>query len=182
VIEAKNIILRNMRQDDLDTYMKVRGNYHDSGEFMPGRMETPVQLKKQFEEDGFWSENDGRLIILTKENKLIGDIGFFKSIPYVEGFELGYSIFPPEERGKGYMSEAAAVFSAYMFESKPILRLQICTLKGNEPSAKVALNNGYVHEGTLKNATWLRGKTYDLEIFALYRENCLSMKDTLAKL
>ncbi|MCP6657804.1 GNAT family N-acetyltransferase, partial [Klebsiella pneumoniae] len=76
------------------------------------------------------------------------------------------------DRGKGYMSEALSLFSSFLFESKPIPRLQLTVVVGNESSRKVAEKCGYRYEGTLRKAAFLAGKYVDLELFGLLPDEC----------
>ena len=98
----------------------------------------------------------------------------------IAGYEIGYAIFRPEDRGKGYMTAALRIFSAYLFELKPVPRLQLGMFKGNAASRKVAERCGYQYEGTQRQGNFLRGQYHDRETFSLLRSECLPLAEALA--
>ena len=110
---------------------------------------------------------------------MLGNLAFFKDVKYHAGYEVGYLILRREDRGKGYMSEALRIFSAYLFELKPIPRLQITTVKGNAAARRIAEKCGYQLEGTFKNHGFLRGRYIDVERLALLREDCPLLLEVL---
>jgi RimJ/RimL family protein N-acetyltransferase len=77
------------------------------------------------------------------------------------------------------MSDALPIFSAYLFELKPIQRLCLLTAQGNTASQRVAEKSGYRHEGTLRKAFFLRGAHRDCELYSLLREECPSLASLL---
>jgi RimJ/RimL family protein N-acetyltransferase len=62
------------------------------------------------------------------------------------------------------------LFSAYIFELKPINRLVIRVFSGNVPSRTIAEKCGYVYEGTMRKAIFARGKYHDVQLFSILRE------------
>jgi RimJ/RimL family protein N-acetyltransferase len=110
---------------------------------------------------------------------MVGAIVFFRSSPMLAGFEVGYAIFRPGDRNKGYMTEALRIFSAYLFELKPVPRLQLGMFKGNTASRKVAKNCGYQYEGTQRQGNFLRGEYRDRETFSLLRSECQPLSEVL---
>ena len=181
MLEGQNVILRLFAEADLDEYLSLANQYSQRGEYFPIVPRNPSETRKKFAETGWWDEHEGRLLITDKEGRMLGDIGFFKSSPYQTGYELGYSIYRREDRGKGYMSEALRLFSAYLFELKPIPRLYLHTSADNEASRKVAEKCGYKYEGTMRQAAFLRGTYHDCPWFSLLREDCPTLPELLRK-
>jgi RimJ/RimL family protein N-acetyltransferase len=169
MIEGKKVILRNVEPEDLNEYYKFCNDMTEIGLFWPMGLQTFEQVKEKYNK-GLWGEHFGQLMITTREGKKIGLIHYFKSIPYTVGYEIGYQIFKHEDRGKGYMSEAAKLFIDFLFLSKNIPRLQLCFFEGNEPSIKIGKKMGFTYEGTLRQAVFHRGKYLDVQIFSLLRE------------
>jgi len=169
MIKGKKVILRNVEQEDMDDYYRLCNDMTEIGPYWPMQLRTKAQALESYNK-GLWTEQFGQLLITNKENKKIGLIHYFKSIPYTVGYEIGYMIFRNEDRGKGYMSEALTLFRDYLFLSKPIPRLQLCFFIGNDPSIKVGEKNGFVYEGHLRKAAFHRGKHYDVLIYSLLRE------------
>lgn len=109
----------------------------------------------------------------------IGELLYFKGLDYQDGVEIGYEIFDASHYGKGYMTEALSLFCAWMFAVRPINRVQVNLMKGNTGSRRVAEKCGFVHEGTMRAATFHRGKYHDLELFSLLREDARSLESLL---
>ena len=108
-----------------------------------------------------------------------GGIGFFQVSPHQAGYEVGYAVFRPEDRGQGIISTALRIFSAYLFDIKPIPRLQVLTAVGNVASRRVAEKCGYQHEGTLRQVYYMRGKHHDCDVLSLLRAECPSLSEAL---
>ncbi len=169
MIKGKKVIIRTFRESDLETFMRKNEQVGVSGEWWPKNLISDVSWKKRFAESGFWDYLNGKMAITTLEGRLIGNINFFKSIPYTEGLEVGYRIYDPGDRGKGYMSEALKLFVDYIFASRPIERLQVCYMEENQASRMVSEKAGFKREGMLRKAVFHNGKYQDLGISSLLR-------------
>lgn len=112
------------------------------------------------------------MIVADKEGRVLGVIVFFWNSPGETGYEIGYVIFRRADRGKGYLTEALQIFSAYLFDLKPIPRLQILTAKDNVPARRVAEKCGHVLEGTFRRYGFVRGAYCDAILYTLLREDC----------
>lgn len=181
MIRGNRIILRTMRGDDLRILNALRSDYDELGDYSPFRFIPETSLRKEFEENRCWDEAKGWLIIADKDNPdtIIGSIGYFGIQPYMKGFEIGYSIYRKADRGKGYMTEALQMLSAYLFESRPIPRLQVVMDAENQASRRVAEKCGYRFEGTLRQCIMLRGAYRDMVIYSLLRDECSSLMAVL---
>jgi RimJ/RimL family protein N-acetyltransferase len=176
MIKGKKVILRVSREDEIPEEVHLNNKFSDIGDFWPAWFMTESRLRKRFAEDGFWADESGKLIIADKSDKMVGNIMFFKSFQFVDGYEIAYRIFRPEDRGKGYMGEALKLFVSYMFEVKPINRFMLRIFSENIPSRKLAEKCGFKHEGTLREAMFHKGEFYDLEIYSIIRKDWESLK------
>ncbi|WP_409291362.1 GNAT family N-acetyltransferase [Peribacillus sp. SCS-37] len=74
--------------------------------------------------------------------------------------------------GKGIAGEALGLVTRFLFEEGGVNRLQAEVMPGNHASKQVLLKNGYIMEGTLRQAALWSGKgIVDLEIYGLLRED-----------
>ncbi len=169
MLEGDKVNLRLFREDDLDEYYTHISKPSVIGEFWPIRVPSPSDLSKQFAANGFWGEDYGRILITDKKNQMRGNINYFRGLPYADGYELGYRVYRPEDRGTGIISEALPLFISYFFDLRPINRLQICTDVGNLPSKGVAEKLGFKHEGVLRQCLFHRGQFVDIDIYSLLR-------------
>ncbi len=177
MIEGKNIVLRKPVEEDLEIIYDITRNYRQIGEFISPSFPSLSNMKRNFQERGYWEDFDGNSFLITnREDVLLGEIGYFKGLPYTEGYEIGYQIFNSEDRGKGYMTEALKIMTAYLFELEPIPRIQINIDSKNKASCRVAEKCGYIHEGTMRKALYCRGEYHDLKLFSMLREESPSLK------
>jgi RimJ/RimL family protein N-acetyltransferase len=66
------------------------------------------------------------------------------------------------------------MLTTFLFDSKPFNRIRLCIATGNGPSRRVAEKAGYIHEGTQRGACWNKGRHYDMELYAVTREDWAS--------
>ena len=172
MLEGNRVILRLFREEDLAEFVRLYNQYPERGEFYPVTIRSLAACRNEFREKGWWDEHEGRMLITDKQDRLLGTIFFFKGAPYQEGYEIGYTLFKRADRGQGYVSEALPLFTAYLFEIKPVRRLYLHTARDNAASQKVAMKAGFSHEGTLRSAFFMRGRLHDCEIYSLLRDEC----------
>jgi RimJ/RimL family protein N-acetyltransferase len=168
MIEGKKVILRNVEPEDLEDYYELSNDMNEIGPYWSLHLQTKAQIKEKYDKN-LWGEHFGQLMITTKDGKRIGLIHFFKGIPYVVGYEIGYFLFRKEDRGKGYMSEACQLFIDFLFLSKRISRLQLCFFEGNKPSIKIGEKCGFVYEGKLREAAFHRGQYLNVLVYSQLR-------------
>ncbi len=179
MLRGRKVVLRLFTEDDLEKLFALDSDLAARGEYFPIALHTLSDMRKQFRETGWWQEDQGRMVIASGEGETLGAIVFFRPSPMLAGYEVGYAIFQPGDRNKGYMTDALRIFSAYLFELKPIPRLQLGMFKGNLASRKVAEKCGYQYEGTQRQGNFLRGQFRDRETFSLLRNECLPLADAL---
>lgn len=181
LLQGKLINLRMIKQLDLDEILSLSSDLSQRGEYYNINLTSESVYKKRYQETGFWNDDTGTMVITDKDGRLVGDIAYFKGVWYLPGYEIGYRIFKEEDRGKGYITEALKLFSAYLFAVKPINRLEIQVAKGNIPSRKVAEKCGFVYEGLKRQAVYLRGRYEDIELLSLLKEECPGLGEVAGK-
>ncbi len=172
MLRGKQVTLRMFSESDLEELSVLDADIAARGEHFPLRLHPLEETRTQFRGTGWWQEDQGRMAVTDREGRLVGAIVFFKPSPMLAGYEIGYTIFRPTDRGRGYVSEALLIFSAYLFELKPIPRLQLGMFAGNAASRRVAEKCGYQYEGTQRQAGFLHGHYQDRETFSLLRSDC----------
>ena len=179
MLEGPNVILRLFTQNDLDEFLKLENTYAEMGEFASVDLRSPAAFRKQFNETGGWDDKLGRMLITDESNRMLGHIMFIKEPSFQSGYEVGFVVFRREDRGKGYTTEALRIFSAYLFELKPIPRLQLSTHADNIAARRVAEKCGYKLEGTLRRMFFTRGAYVDYVLYSLLRDECPSLAEAL---
>jgi ribosomal-protein-alanine N-acetyltransferase len=174
MIRGAGIHLRLAREDDLRELAELLNDVEASGEFWPNILVPEPTLRKRYEEDGFWGKDFGQLLICGPDDRILGEIMFFKTAGYMSELEIAYRLFRPEDRGKGFTTEALALMTRFLFESKEFNRLRLMIDPANIGSRRVAEKCGYRHEGTARGSVFHHGQIHDMDTFAILRDEALS--------
>ncbi|RID82606.1 GNAT family N-acetyltransferase [Mesobacillus zeae] len=181
-MKEKKLYSETIREDDLEEILNLTNKFSERGEHWHLMLSSEPMFKKGFRETGFWDDKIGKLLITDKNGRLFGEISYFNGVWYMPGYEIGYQLYRKEDQGKGYMTEALTIFAAYLFELKPIERLELTLNIGNAASRKVAEKCGFKFEGIKRNAIYLRGLYHDIELFSLLRHECPTLSEVLVNI
>jgi diamine N-acetyltransferase len=163
VLEGKNMNLRIVEKEDLPFFT----DWYNDPEFFGEFVWLPQQSRTEREK---WYENlpaDARFFFIEKKDGTkIGTIAHFLSGGRME---VGYLLIPNERR-KGYCSEAVTVMVDYLFLSKNIMRVQAMTDLRNIASQRVLEKVGFEKEGIIRKSDFARGEWRDNYLFSILRE------------
>lgn len=173
MLKGKRITLRPELAADLEKLYAFHTDIENRGEYYPRGIQSQPAFQKHFQENGFWGKEDGTLVITSPEGEILGHIEFFKTVNYLDEYELAYQIYDPEQRGKGAMTEAVNLMTRYLFETKRMNRIRLVIHPGNAASRRLAEKCGFQHEGTARGAWYNNGKHQDVEIYAILHEEVL---------
>jgi [ribosomal protein S5]-alanine N-acetyltransferase len=110
--------------------------------------------------------------IFTNEDseRVVGIMEAFDFNQKVNMATIGYFL-AETEWGKGIAAEATRIVVKFLFEDVGVNRIQAEVMPANERSKRVLLKNGFIKEGTLRQASLWSGKgIVDLEIYGLLQE------------
>lgn len=107
----------------------------------------------------YWS------LIDKEKNKMIGAIGLYLNNQHHRA-EICYDLHKDYWR-KGVMSRAMLKVIEFTFDKIPAYRVEAITSKNNIPSIRILEKLGFVFEGSLRNYRYFKGKSADVELFAL---------------
>lgn len=132
----------------------------DADEFMAKYLKRQEELGMAFN----WG-------IRHREAGLIGGIGAFVKTG-VDGHkdEIGYWLAAPF-RGQGIMSEIVQKFCDWLFEHRPLARIEAWVFSHNPASAKVLENAGFQREGLARKFHKKDGEYFDAILMAKIRED-----------
>jgi len=158
--------LRIMEKEDLPLFAEWFNKPEVFGEYNPLRQMSRTEVEKVL-------ENPLELkpfIIEKKDGSKIGFIAHFYVLhPAGRQLEIGYSLVP-NERGKGYCTEALEIMVDYLFLSKEAMRIQAQTDTRNVASQKVLEKVGFVKEGTVRKCFFFSGEWRDAYLYSILRE------------
>jgi RimJ/RimL family protein N-acetyltransferase len=179
MITGKSIVLRTIHPHELDNVYELISSINKKGPYWHLAIQSSSEFIKDFQQNGFWSMDEGRMLILNKDGEYVGEILYFRGLDYQSGYEVGYELFDQQFSGKGYMTEALLLFCSYMFSIRPINRIQVNAMEGNTASCKVAEKCGFTYEGTMRRATFHNGQYHNLRLYSLLREECPPLQTLL---
>jgi len=163
LLEGKNVNLRIWEKED----MKLIAEWTNNPDFFD-EFELLVQVSRADMEKFYDTlpPEKRNFFIEKKDGTKIGTIGHFQVGKLLE---IGY-VLVPNERRKGYCSEAAQMMVDYLFLSKDIVRIQAHTDVRNIGSQKILEKTGFKKEGIVRKGTFVRGEWTDACLFSILRE------------
>jgi RimJ/RimL family protein N-acetyltransferase len=165
MLEGKNVNLRIMEKENLPLFAEWMNMPEFYGEYNPLRQLSKTEVEKMFETPVELKS----FIIEKKDGSKIGFVARYKEL-WGGQMEIGY-VLVPNERGKGYCSEAVQIMVDYLFLSMgDIVRIQAHTDVRNAASQKVLEKVGFKKEGTLRKSRFERGEWGDWFIYSILRE------------
>jgi ribosomal-protein-alanine N-acetyltransferase len=174
MLKGTAIALRPVRDADLDQLYAYHVDIDNRGEFFPRGIRAQPTFQKQFQETGFWTKDDGMLVMVSSTDQIIGHIEFFRTVNYLDEYELSYQVYAPEHRGKGAATEAVNLLVRYLFETRPVNRIRLIIQSDNRASRRLADKCGFRHEGTARGAWYHRGRHHDVEVYAILHDDVIN--------
>lgn len=174
MLVGEKVTLRPVLEKDLDTLYDFHIQVDNRGSYYPRSILSQPVFRKQFQEDGFWSKDEGTLLIVDSAGTILGHIEFFKTVNYLDEYELSYRIYDPAQRGKGYMSEALRMMVRYLFETKQVNRIRLMIHPENAPSRRLAEKCGFKFEGIARGAWYNNGRHHDLTVYAILHDEVIA--------
>lgn len=174
MLKGKSITLRPVRDTDLDQLYTYHLDIDNRGDYYPRGVLAQPAFRKQFAETGFWSKEDGTLLMVSPKDEILGHIEFFKTVSYLDEYELAYQVYSAEHRGKGVTTEAVNLLVRYLFETKRINRIRLVIHPDNLASRRLAEKCGFRHEGTARRAWYNRGVHHDVEIYSILHDDVIA--------
>lgn len=167
MLEGKNVNLRVMEKDDIPLFAEWANKPEFFGEYNPLRQTSRTEIEKNFDKS---THEETGFIIEKKDGSKIGYICHFTlAHPAGKLLEIGYSM-SPNERGRGYCTEALQIMVDYLFLSQDTQRIQACTDTRNLASQKVLEKTGFKKEGTMRKYLFIRGEPRDACLYSILRE------------
>lgn len=167
MLKGTSITLRPVLETDLEELYAFHVDIANRGSFFPRGVLSQTAFNNQFRETGFWSSDEGMLLIVNASSRIIGHIEYFKTVNYLDEIELSYILYSPEERGHGAMTDAVNLMVRYLFDTKPINRIRLVIHPDNTASRRLAEKCGFRHEGTARGAWYQNGSHHDVDIYAI---------------
>lgn len=172
MLHGSTITLRPVREADVEALYVAHTEIGNRGQFFPLGIMSETAFRGEFAEHGFWQKEEGMLVIEERGSGAIaGDIEFYKPINYWDAFELSYQLYDQRFGGQGFVTEAVQLLSDYLFATKKQNRIQLVIVPENAASRRIAEKCGYELEGTARGAFFNHGRSHDVVIYSLLRDD-----------
>ncbi len=183
LVTGKKVYLRTVRETDLDALYLMQCDVENRGPYFPVFIPSETEFKTEFHQNGFLTGEHGRYLICGMEDRLLGEIYYFRTVPYFSGYEVGYRLFDPgHSSNRGHMTEAVTLATYLLFLSQRINRLELRIMPDNAPSKRVAEKCGYQFEGTARGGMFHHGEYRDMDVYAILRaEAPHTLEEALAR-
>ncbi len=83
MLAGAHITLRPTREADLKLLYDVHLDLSNRGDFFPLSVTSEPQFIKDFRETGFWTPERGTLLIIDKEDRILGRVQFYPTVSYL---------------------------------------------------------------------------------------------------
>lgn len=164
MLEGRNVRLKIMEKEDILLYSEWINNPDFYGEYNPLEQESKEEIERSYEN----APPEKRKFFIEKKDG--AKIGVVNTFPASGGLlEIGFTLIP-NERGKGYGTEAVQILIDYLFLSRELIRIQAFTDLGNVASQRLLDKVGFKREGTIRKSMFIRGEWRDLLLYSILRE------------
>lgn len=173
ILETKRMILRKLGKEDMNEIFILRTD----PEVIKYIDRTPPTEVKEIEDflirtDADTSNNIGITwgMQLHGENKIIGYLSFWRTIPENHRAEIGYALMK-EYWQKGFMTEAIDAILNYGFSEMKLHSVEANINPLNIASMKILKQFQFVQEAHFKEDYYFEGNFLDSVIFSLLARN-----------
>ena len=155
-------MLRNAEEADISQIIQWWNDPEYMGEFQDTTEMSDEQIRNLYK-----CEDGSARFIIEKNSKRIGHISAWKSFA---GMEIGFAIIP-DERGKGYGTDAIMLMIDYLFDNTDVERIQARPRVRNVISRRVLENAGFSLEGIMRKGMFIRGEHRDMTLYSIIRDD-----------
>ena len=177
-IETERLFLRDVQADDAEAIWSYSSNpvfYQSMGRPVPVSKEKVMSDIQNIllGEDTRTPRN--WIIVLKSTGKVIGDCGFSEYRTSNRRGEVNYAI-DPACWNQGYATEAVLCVIKFGFEEMGLNRIQAICSTENKVSERVIQKTGMNYEGLLRNYIQCEGKTLDMKMYSLLKNEWQSAR------
>lgn len=177
MLVGRHVRLRPVREADLGVLYDRHTDIDDRGPFFPIGVMSMPRFWRQYQDSGFWTDDEGMLVMVDDSDAILGHIEFYPTVRYLDELELSYQIYGTENRGRGVATESVRLLTSYLFQRKKVNRIRLMIHPDNRASVRVAEKAGFQLEGVSRGIWYNRGRNHDLAVFAALRAEFLREGD-----
>lgn len=152
--------LRDATKNDVTLVARWWSDPEYMGEYQDARTLSEEELEKVMLERTIF------FIIEKKSGVKIGHIGCWM---IGRTMEMGFALLPNDRR-KGYGTEAIRLMTDHLFITKDITRIQVSTDVENVASQRALEKTGFTREGTMRKSWYTKGEYRDHYLYSILKE------------
>ena len=163
LLQGERVNLRVIEREDLPLLAEWSNNPEYLGEYVWLPQQSLAEWEKRYDNltpDTRW------FFIEKKDGTKIGTMFHW----FIDDLLEISCILAPNERDRGYGTEATRLMVDYLFLSKNIVRIQAHTNAKNMASQKALQNAGFKKEGIIRKSVFRRGEWRDRTLYSILRE------------
>ncbi|PUB24432.1 RimJ/RimL family protein N-acetyltransferase [Promicromonospora sp. AC04] len=111
----------------------------------------------------------GRLVV-DVGGELVGTVAWYWESRETEWARLGVTVYDPAERGRGIGRAALSLWTSFLFQRTPWVRLDFATWSGNRAMLGVGRALGFVEEARFRQARVVDGVRHDSVVMGVLRD------------
>ena len=147
------LTMRRIEKDDLSLILAWSNSEKAFGPYLTPERHTPQRLNEQFTGGSLWRQNDKTFIIETRECATpLGTIHYWLRQTQPDTAMFSVKIAEPQQRGKGYGTEAQKFLIIHLFEQMGIRSVEMFTDINNAAQQRCLSKLGF---------TIIDSQTYD---------------------
>lgn len=169
MLRGTKVVLRAREEADVavlhaelyeDVRTRSRGSMRPWRPLAAGSPDSPYRVASPDDEFLAFS------VVELASGELAGEASLWGLDSHNRVAHLGMSL-RPSFRGRGLGTDVVTVLCEYGFTARGMHRLQIDTLADNAAMIRAATRNGFVLDGTLREAVWVYGRFVDEVLYGL---------------
>ena len=156
--------LRDLTAQDLDEVVRWR-NDSKVNRYLSNRVKTKSDAFEWFHR--IKSDPNNLLMGIVQDDRLVGYCIVENVDPQNRKCEVGIIIGLPQQWGKGIATSVMKELLKHCFNELSLHRVLAVIARGNRRSEQLFRKMGFRHEGTLRDATKIRGHFTDLLCYSI---------------
>ncbi|WP_232697479.1 GNAT family N-acetyltransferase [Brevibacillus daliensis] len=178
ILRSDHLILKKIEDSNLEELYEIYSNnkvFEYCGIIPKHKKDIVKTMIRHYERDfNKKSRVKWGIFAANESDRLVGIIEAFDIVQKLNMVTIGYFL-AESYWGKGISTEAVKILVDFLFMDVNVNRVQAEVMPANEISKKVLLKNGFIKEGTLRQATfWSSKGIIDVEIYSILKEDYVS--------
>ena len=178
-MDGRRIVIRSIEEEDLPLVLPWWNDpevmYYADDDLHPSLTLQDLQ-QRHAKEIGEWRHHMERMVIETKDTRLIGDIMYRGYQSDVRSAYMGLLIGMKDLWGQGYGTEAIWLFLEYLFVQKEMHKVAITVSDFNTRAIKAYEKCGFRRDGVLRDNATVEGKYVNHLLMSLLEEEYAHLK------